>query len=128
MANNEWELLSEEEIRTVIRNRKEEIFAKPDAWAGERFVAEAQIAKLKAIGWKSPEEVKELILDEHNQHADDVKWDREKVAIFLANEIADTYSQEHDFAFDILSMIEQNDFREYADQLYKELTGGKDGY
>ena len=51
-----------------------------------------------------------------------VKWDREKVAIFLANEIADTYSQEHDFAFDILSMIEQNDFREYADQLHKELT------
>ena len=37
-------------------------------------------AKLKAMGWRSPEEVKALILDEHEQHSDDVEWDREKVA------------------------------------------------
>ena len=38
---------------------------------------------IKAMGYKSPEEVKELILDEHNQHADDVEWDREKVACVI---------------------------------------------
>ena len=97
---------------------------------------DAILAKLKALGWKSPEVVKELQkkLDdwqagfEHflsmnleltqkiiKTHTDKmVEWDREKVADFILRKI-----------FDIGGAGAIDRAGDLADQLHEELTGGE---
>ena len=78
----------------------------------------AVIAKLKALGWKSPAEVTGLILDEHNQHADDVKWDREKVFEALYY-----HKFPNAVRYKIKPILHAPDLEKLADQLKEILTG-----
>ncbi len=110
MSAKEQELLSEGEFFVAPYHQLWEKFTIKD-------VAEAQVAKLKAMGWKTPEEVKELIQDEHNQHSDDVPWDREKVADYFSRKRYVTLERARG------TIGEMSDYND-ADQLHKILTGG----
>ena len=107
MADNEQELLSDEEINTAEMPCDEDSRNCPIDTANSynpasvacqlcshRITAQAQVVKLKAMGYKSPEEVEVLIAEKAQKQmciddltrqlrefeANCVKWDRELVA------------------------------------------------
>ncbi len=79
----------------------------------------------RITNYKSPEEVKELILDEHEQHQDDVKWDSKKVAEHLYSDNEPTLIYDG-VTFNKCREIypeKVESYLEEADQLKEILTG-----
>ncbi len=132
-VDNEQELLSREEV--VSKIPPDDGFTYYRAF-GE-LIAQAQVAKLKAMGYVSPEECKAgeeetyekgkregYSLGRADTEGDCVKWDRKKVAFELYKEDYGT-----NFAGWLLESKAVKDFwYKRADQLKEILTGGKDGY
>ncbi len=136
MADNEQELLSREEV--VSKIPPDDGFTYYRAF-GE-LIARAQVAKLKAMGYESPEEVKkgeEEVYENGKREgysigrADAetegyVKWDREKVAELIMNR--DYEAGECWCSWKAKSAgaeITRKYYRGTADQLKEILTGGE---
>ncbi len=132
---NEQELLSDEELNKTIGLAKEKAFDPYDCvWDMIRAVAKAQIAKLKDMGWKAPEEVTmflSLIAEDTLKKArvGYVEWDREKVAIELKaimvkdRKVKIPWLENTDW--DKLDERTQESWLKVADQLKEILTGGE---
>ncbi len=136
MATNEQEL-GEERLTDKEINRILGYEPRPAPQAGSMeivsaiFMCDAQVAKLKARGWKSLEEVAEFGLSV-NEAAFGVakaamiaegyvKWDREKVAelCFNCNYLTSSTSWSE------AKKAETERAYEQADQLHRILTGGE---
>ena len=125
MADNEQELLSDEEIKPYL--------AYDGTYSTDiRKMLQAQIAKLKAMGWRSPEDLQKLCNPEYLdvKEANNllkslgyVKWDSEKVATFLAPPVlartVPTNLTEYNKRRRQRALIQ-------ADQLYSLLKGGQE--
>ncbi len=77
----------------------------------------AQVAKLKAMGYQSPEEIKEMAITITVLPDDMVRWDGEKVAIALADIRSPQY--------ETLKQECRDDWLRLAGQLKERLTGGE---
>ncbi len=133
---NEQELLSDEQLNEAFDGDFEEVHFDHKPTAEDilliklKLVAKAQIAKLKDMGYKSPEEVKELskhIAKRTGQVTrlaaelrECVKWDREKVARKLCPDKAGWDANDRDV------YVDHEKYRKQADQLKEKLTGGED--
>ncbi len=119
---------NEQELEEIIGGTEKELKADDDLllrvgrghWED---VVPIILAKLKAMGYKSPEEVKGLvkgIMDVYEEDGALVKWDREKVAelCFSCNYLTSSTSWSE------AKKAETERAYEQADQLHKELTGG----